>query len=189
MTDAMLASNARCVTCGSTLVPRLHEQVQLLACPSGHGVFLDDATLQTALRDRSDDRPLEEEAAAHGAMSSSSAEELAASEAARTCPVCGAEMSKRVFAYESGVTIDACNEHGVWLDEGELHRIEAWYEGQERHLDADRAVWGGPTGRLEQIEQQVERKQADDEGALHWGPFGKLITRVSYWWSRRDDAI
>jgi Zn-finger nucleic acid-binding protein len=189
MTDATAATTATrgCVHCHATLVPQTHETVQVLACPSGHGVFVDADALQVALRDRTEDRPESEEQAAEAAMRTASVEELVQAEGVRTCPVCGTEMSKRMFAYESGVAVDVCLDHGIWLDEGELHRVEAWYEAQEKHRDADRQVWGGPNGKLEQIEAEYERAHADDEGSLHWGPFGRIVSRLSYWWARRDD--
>lgn len=181
------AANTGCVHCHEPLVLREHESIQVLACERGHGVFLHADALRAAVRDRAEDRPDTEEQAAIEAQGSASVKQLEASEDIHTCPTCGVEMSKQVFAYESGVTTDVCNEHGVWLDEGELHRIEAWYEAHEKHLDADREVWGGQTGRLEQIEQQAEREAADDVAAIHWGPVGRFHRRAAYWWSRRDD--
>ena len=191
MTDAATASASAattgCVHCHADLELRSHESVQLLACPAGHGIFLHADALRRALQDRSDDRPEHEERAAEDAQGSISVEQLEASEGTRSCPACGEDMSKQVFAYESGVTTDVCDRHGVWLDEGELHRIEAWYEAQERHHDSDRATWGGPTGRLEQIEEQQERGAVDDVAGLHWGPVAWFHRRAAWWWARRDD--
>ena len=39
----------------------------------------------------------------------------------RPCPVCGEKM---VVEKERGVRIDVCEAHGVWLDKGELRRIQ-----------------------------------------------------------------
>ena len=36
------------------------------------------------------------------------------------CPVCGAEMLVETV---NGVRVDVCDEHGMWLDAGELERI------------------------------------------------------------------
>lgn len=185
MTD--LASTTGCVTCHAALVPQTHESVTVLACPTGHGVFLHADALRTALADRTDDRPEAEEREAEAAQRAVAVETLEAEEAPRTCPTCGAAMSKRVFAYESGVTTDVCDEHGVWLDQGELQRIEAWYEAQERHRDGDRATWGGQRGRLEQIEEQQERTAVDEVADLHWGPVAWFHRRAAWWWARRDD--
>ena len=45
------------------------------------------------------------------------------------CPVCTKEMSKR-SSYDS--EIDICQEHGIWLDKGELARILESFAEQER---------------------------------------------------------
>ena len=192
MTDATnapdVSATTGCVHCHEPLVLHEHESTQVLACGRGHGVFLHADALRAAVHDRTDDRPASEEQAAEAAQATASVEQLEAGEDIHTCPTCGEAMSKQVFAYESGVTTDVCDDHGVWLDDGELHRIEAWFEAQEHYFDADRATWGGQHGRLEQIEQEHERKSVDDAASIHWGPVGWFHRRAAYWWARRDDA-
>ena len=39
------------------------------------------------------------------------------------CPSCGKLMNRRNFAQSSGVVLDVCARHGVWLDRGELERV------------------------------------------------------------------
>ncbi len=191
MTDAAnataTAATTGCVHCHEPLVLRAHESIEVLACERGHGLFLHADALRAAVRDRTDDRPIGEEQAAVESQGTASSDQLEAAEDIHTCPTCGVPMAKQVFAYESGVTTDVCAEHGVWLDDGELHRIEAWYEAHEKHLEADREVWGGQDGRIEGIEQAYERKMADDVASIHWGPVGWFHSRLSYWWARRDD--
>lgn len=41
-------------------------------------------------------------------------------EATRSCPVCSKEMRQD---QKESVTIDVCEEHGIWLDKGELPTI------------------------------------------------------------------
>ncbi|MBZ0268999.1 zf-TFIIB domain-containing protein [bacterium] len=41
----------------------------------------------------------------------------------RRCPVCRELMARRNFQHRSGVVVDRCNEHGIWLDENELEQI------------------------------------------------------------------
>lgn len=40
-----------------------------------------------------------------------------------TCASCGAQMERGRFAASSGVVVDVCPRHGVWLDQGELSRV------------------------------------------------------------------
>ena len=42
------------------------------------------------------------------------------------CPVCEKLMNRENFGARSGVVIDRCSEHGIWLDGGELSRISEW---------------------------------------------------------------
>lgn len=187
MTDATATTTVACVVCGATLVPHTHESITVLTCPSSHGLFLDSHALRAAVRDRSEDRSGSEEQAAEGAQGGIAIETIDHAEQPRACPICAGEMTKQVYAYESGVPMDVCDEHGIWLDEGELERIEAWYEAQEHHHNSDLATWGGPTGRLEQIEERYERQRADDIRAVHWAPVGWFLGRLSWALDRRDD--
>lgn len=176
-----------CVHCSAPLELRSHEAVHVLACPAAHGVFIHADALQHAVRDRTADRPATEERTAEDSQGAIAIEALRERERDHACPTCGELMDKRVFAYESGIPIDVCHVHGIWLDQGELERIEAWYEAHERHLDSDRARWAGPDGELEQIEERHEREAARSAGSVHWGPVGWFVQRSSWWWARRDD--
>jgi Zn-finger nucleic acid-binding protein len=42
------------------------------------------------------------------------------------CPVCKMMMSRVNFGYQSGVIIDQCREHGIWLDNGEITHLMEW---------------------------------------------------------------
>ena len=54
------------------------------------------------------------------------------------CPACHDLMNRRNFAAASGVIIDICAKHGVWLDQQELSRIVAFIEagGMKNHPEA-----------------------------------------------------
>jgi Zn-finger nucleic acid-binding protein len=53
----------------------------------------------------------------------------------RKCPVCRKMMNRINYGQSSGVIVDRCRDHGVYLDAGELRRIEAWVRAGGR-LDA-----------------------------------------------------
>lgn len=42
------------------------------------------------------------------------------------CPDCRATMQRSGFGKTSGVIVDQCKDHGVWLDGGELGRLLSW---------------------------------------------------------------
>ncbi len=43
-----------------------------------------------------------------------------------TCPVCSRFMHRSNFGARSGVIVDCCSNHGVWLDGGELRHLLEW---------------------------------------------------------------
>jgi len=51
------------------------------------------------------------------------------------CPVCHTLMNRRIFGAKSGVIVDSCRHHGVWLDGGELAQIVKWAKAGGRILD------------------------------------------------------
>ena len=54
----------------------------------------------------------------------------------RPCPICGENM---VVEFEHGVHVDVCNQHGIWLDRGELRSIASLIRSGER-ISRSRAV-------------------------------------------------
>ncbi len=42
------------------------------------------------------------------------------------CPSCRVLMNRRTYGARSGVVVDECREHGIWLDGGELRQILKW---------------------------------------------------------------
>ena len=42
------------------------------------------------------------------------------------CPACAVLMNRVNYGSLSGVVVDSCREHGLWLDAGELHRLLRW---------------------------------------------------------------
>jgi Zn-finger nucleic acid-binding protein len=44
-----------------------------------------------------------------------------------SCPICKEAMSIINYKKQSGVILDICEEHGIWLDGGELQQIIEWY--------------------------------------------------------------
>jgi Zn-finger nucleic acid-binding protein len=52
----------------------------------------------------------------------------------RECPHCKIIMKKKMFKKSSGIMIDKCTEHQLWLDSGELIQMLEWKKvgGEER---------------------------------------------------------
>lgn len=54
------------------------------------------------------------------------------------CPVCANMMNRVNFGAKSGVIVDRCREHGVWLDGGELRQLCEWVKAGGKILDRQR---------------------------------------------------
>ena len=55
------------------------------------------------------------------------------------CPVCSSIMNRVNFGVKSGVIVDRCREHGVWLDGGELRHLFEWMKAGGKLLQQERA--------------------------------------------------
>jgi Zn-finger nucleic acid-binding protein len=54
------------------------------------------------------------------------------------CPVCSNMMNRVNFGAKSGVIVDSCKDHGVWLDGGELRQLFEWTKAGGRILDREK---------------------------------------------------
>ena len=54
------------------------------------------------------------------------------------CPVCAKIMNRVNFGAKSGVIVDRCKDHGVWLDGGELRHLFEWMKAGGKLLDQER---------------------------------------------------
>jgi Zn-finger nucleic acid-binding protein len=67
-------------------------------------------------------------------------------EQARPCPVCGETM---VFKQVLFNTVDICEDHGIWLDKGELESIISRLKRSGRRASYKAAREGREEGRIE----------------------------------------
>lgn len=69
----------------------------------------------------------------------------------RKCPICRTLMNRKNFGGRSGIIIDICKDHGIWLDRGELSALLEWkkaggqilkdkVESQRAQRDSQRAT-------------------------------------------------
>ncbi len=70
------------------------------------------------------------------------------------CPVCAKLMNRVNFGAKSGVIVNRCREHGVWLDGGELRHLFEWMKAGGKLLDQERKE----RLKKEEEEQQQERR-------------------------------
>jgi len=71
------------------------------------------------------------------------------------CPVCSQLMNRVNFGVRSGVIIDRCRAHGVWLDGGELRHLMEWMKLGGRLLDQERQE----QARKEELKRESEQRR------------------------------
>lgn len=71
------------------------------------------------------------------------------------CPVCSNLMNRINFGTRSGVIIDRCKAHGVWLDGGELRHLMEWMKMGGQLLNQERQE----QARLEELKRESEQRQ------------------------------
>lgn len=66
------------------------------------------------------------------------------------CPVCSKLMNRVNFGTKSGVIVNRCRDHGVWLDGGDLRHLFEWMKAGGQLLDRERE---------EQLRREAEREK------------------------------
>lgn len=89
------------------------------------------------------------------------------------CPVCLNMMNRVAFGHRSGVVIDQCKAHGIWLDGGEITHLLEWRKagGQILHEQKQaekRQKSNRPTDAKVDIDMLMRRyeKQDNESGLL-----------------------
>jgi Zn-finger nucleic acid-binding protein len=109
---------------------RTYERIHLELCQSCHGVWLDHGEIATIVADKTHKFSLSEKSQAIKDKGKDRSHKPI------NCPKCKSTMIVNQYAFSTGVLIDRCpNDHGIWLDHGELERVQIVME-QEDHRHA-----------------------------------------------------
>ena len=91
------------------------------------------------------------------------------------CPVCEDMMNRSAFGHKSGVIVDRCNSHGIWLDGGEISHLLEWKQaGGQLRDEQTRLEKQHPNARgnaradIEKLLAQNQNKDRD------WSPIGDI---------------
>ncbi|MDA8017804.1 MAG: zf-TFIIB domain-containing protein [Thermoanaerobaculia bacterium] len=108
-------------------------------CDECHGIFFDPGELDLIL-DQAESRHQEVDHIRLGVLVEEETETKDFQQVAYVpCPDCGKLMNRRNFGARSGVVVDQCRDHGVWLDGGELRRLVEWARagGRSHHAKVE----------------------------------------------------
>ena len=99
------------------------ERFLIEQCPSLHGLFFDNNELDYLL----DQLVRHVYTVDYTRLESGNHEFYARTQFRyRNCPVCRKMMNRRSFGVRSGVVVDTCRDHGIWLDAGKLRQLCEW---------------------------------------------------------------
>jgi Zn-finger nucleic acid-binding protein len=87
----------------------------------------------------------------------------------RKCPICRAPIERFAFGDHPLTIADRCDEHGLWLDDGDLEKVVRQVRAEARIAGEDReAAEAGPI-----------RKAAEPRGAAHDDPHPMVCPNCS----------
>jgi Zn-finger nucleic acid-binding protein len=108
-------ASRRCPRCQADLGPQALGPNRIERCVSCHGVWIAAAEFNQLMHDLDRLEAVRTRELAHREP------EEAVSYLA--CPRCSEIMERRNFGRSSGIMVDTCKKHGIWLDRGELRRV------------------------------------------------------------------
>ena len=107
----------------------------------------------------------------------------------RPCPMCSELMSHLNFGGRSGVIIDRCGTHGVWLEGSQLRRLTEWWRAggkliyQQNEEERVKRLYGTPPSAQRKnptgsIEPPAESRDWFDTPAGVAGVIGAIIGSI-----------
>lgn len=118
-----------CPSCEGILAARAIGETPVEECPRCHGLWISSERFNALVN-----RVVEAQKAQPGSglgltgTRRPARSTFSATVAYRRCPDCEGIMQRRNFGKRSGVIVDVCGKHGVWLDADELEAVAAFIE-------------------------------------------------------------
>lgn len=143
-----------CPNCKSLLAAIEYEGITIETCSSCGGEWLDAAELGHIVKAR-EVRFDEDERRAIAAATKITPVNVKREDRDLACPKCNGQTDAINYGGDTGIVIDKCTScDGIWLDQGELEKIQMLVEGWDDGLPDDMAKYGP---RLRQIESKVDQ--------------------------------
>ncbi|MBD3243468.1 MAG: hypothetical protein GF331_22955 [Chitinivibrionales bacterium] len=107
------------------------------------------------------------------------------------CPVCRKFMNRVNFGHRSGVIVDRCRDHGVWLDGGELRHLMEWTKagGQLLHQQAQRRNKEANERRRQRLERERQARVKRDRAHGYGGHGSSFFGAASHRRYDDDDTL
>ncbi len=145
----------QCPGCHATLRTADYEGIKIETCPACEGEWLDMGELKHVAKAR-EVRFDEAERRAVAAAVRITPVKVERHDRDLRCPKCGGQTDALNYGGDTGILIDKCTTcRGIWLDAGELEKIQMVVEGWEDGLPHDLRKYGA---RLRQVATDVQER-------------------------------
>ncbi len=115
-----------CPACGNLMPVRAVGGMAVNECGNCNGLWAPDESFGLLVRRAADARREQADLDIRVAPRTTGANPVGQKVAYRRCPVCESLMHRKNYGRSSGVIIDACADHGTWLDADELEQIAGY---------------------------------------------------------------
>ena len=113
-----------CATALNTIALDTQSTLEIEQCPACFGLFFNPGELEFLLEVQQESLVwLDQTKLQHIAQEYGAPKNLRYVQ----CPVCAERMHHHHFGGSSGVFLDQCGSHGLWLESGELQRLREWW--------------------------------------------------------------
>jgi Zn-finger nucleic acid-binding protein len=91
------------------------------------------------------------------------------------CPVCEEMMNRSAFGHKSGVIVDRCNNHGIWLDGGEISHLLEWKQAGGQLRDEQKRLEGQAPYQRGEAKGDIEKLLAQNQKNVRdWSSIGDI---------------
>ncbi len=147
----------QCPKCQQAMQGVDYDGVHIETCPACGGDWLDAGELSSIVRARHS-RFSQDECLAVAKAATITGVKLTGLDRHLTCPKCGGTTHPINYGDDSGLILDKCgNCGGVWLEKGELEKIEELVEGWKDELPEDLAQYGPKLRQAVAVENAFEQ--------------------------------
>ena len=137
-----------CPRCQEALAPEVFGTVTIDVCAACGGHWYDAGELERILEMEPEDRPKDPPGVSPAWVDSK--------HGVATCPRCRQALATERYAYSSDLVLDRCGTcNGIWVDAGELDRMDQLVHEWSRELANDRERWAK---RLDDVERTLGQK-------------------------------
>ena len=116
-------ADLRCCSCNSPMQEEDRHGIMIDVCPNCQSIWFDSGELEALLK-LEETPDLEEEAGRYQTGKSTRFTPDAAQTPYRKCPYCERFMAQQNYKKFSGIIIDSCRLHGIFLDAMEFEKIQ-----------------------------------------------------------------